>query len=84
MVLTGSTDKTARLWDVKTGQPLMVLEGHTKPVIKVVFSPDGATLFTGSEDGTVRRWSNSGKPLEQRKKSAEELYTKKLYPVLGR
>jgi len=32
------------------------LTGHTKSLIEIVFSPDGETIATGSEDGTVRLW----------------------------
>jgi WD40 repeat protein/tRNA A-37 threonylcarbamoyl transferase component Bud32 len=46
-VATGSKDRTARLWDVQTGQPLASLE-HDLPVWDVCFSPDGQFLLTGS------------------------------------
>ena len=32
-VLTGSSDKTARLWDAATGKTVATLEGHTGPVM---------------------------------------------------
>jgi WD40 repeat protein len=38
------------------GSLLRTLEGHTDGVTSVVFSPDGVTLSSGSEDGTVRLW----------------------------
>lgn len=55
-VLTGSADKTARLWDTKTGKELRKFEGHTSDVRSVAFSPDGKYVLTGSEDKTARLW----------------------------
>jgi WD40 repeat protein len=40
------------------GRPLSarVLRGHRAPVAPLLFSPDGAWLYSGSDDGEVRRW----------------------------
>ncbi|WP_269323477.1 WD40 repeat domain-containing protein [Mycobacterium paragordonae] len=34
------------------------MRGHTADVTGVAFSPDGSSLVSGSEDGTVRLWLN--------------------------
>jgi predicted Ser/Thr protein kinase len=63
-VLTGSWDKTARLWAAGTGQPLGPPLQHQGLVFAVAFSPDGKTVLTGSEDKTTRLWSaDTGQPL---------------------
>ncbi|MBV6426130.1 MAG: Protein TolB [Haliscomenobacter sp.] len=53
---TGSSDKTAKIWDVETGQVLRTMEGHLDNVSSVAFSPDGKRLATGSDDKTAKIW----------------------------
>ncbi|TVY85514.1 Vegetative incompatibility protein HET-E-1 [Lachnellula suecica] len=43
-VVSGSDDKTIRLWDAATGKAQQIFEGHTNPVWSVAFSPDGKLL----------------------------------------
>src|SRR5258706_134110 len=65
-ILTGSVDKTARLWDAATGKEVRQFTGHTGGVVSVAFSPDGSTILTGSLDSTARIWEvSSGKELQQ-------------------
>ena len=46
-----------QLWNVDTGSNLGTLSsGHTEPIETLVFSHDGKTLASGSEDGTVFLW----------------------------
>ena len=64
-ILTGSEDKTARLWDAETGKTLKVLSGHKGWVTSVALSPDGRRILTGSQDKTARLWdAETGKALK--------------------
>ncbi len=54
--LTGSSDNTARLWDLETGKELRRLVGHTSVVTSVAVLPDGRRALTGSWDHTARLW----------------------------
>ena len=51
-----ATDFTVRLWDVATGEPVAVLNGHAAQSIMIEFQPAGSLLATASYDGTVRLW----------------------------
>ena len=50
-------DPIIQLWDVETGTELKTLTGHTESIETLVFSHDGKTLASGSEDGTVLLWN---------------------------
>jgi eukaryotic-like serine/threonine-protein kinase len=55
-IVTASRDKTARIWDARTGVELMVLSGHGNNVTSAAFSPDGTRIVTASDDKTARIW----------------------------
>jgi tetratricopeptide (TPR) repeat protein len=61
-VLTGSSDRTARLWDAATGRPIGPTLTHQDQVLAVAFSPDGKTVLTGSDGHTARLWDVSELP----------------------
>ena len=56
-IVSGSSDKTIRMWDAQTGKLVSdPFEGHTDQVTSVAFSPDGKYIVSGSSDKTIRMW----------------------------
>jgi WD40 repeat protein len=84
-LLTGSADKTARLWRLtpgsKTAPVLAVLEGHQGSITSVAITPDGKHIVTGSADRTVRVWDaepfprDIGKLIDNAKHMAQRCLT---------
>src|SRR5206468_203297 len=65
-VVTASSDKTARVWDAKTGVQQARLKGHTGAVTAVAVTPGGTRVVTASDDNTARIWdAKSGLQLHQ-------------------
>jgi WD40 repeat protein len=54
--LSGSSDGTAKLWEVATGLCIRTLRGHRDAVNSVSLSQDGRIALTGSSDRTLRLW----------------------------
>uniref|UniRef100_A0A2K5LH49 WD repeat domain 86 n=1 Tax=Cercocebus atys TaxID=9531 RepID=A0A2K5LH49_CERAT len=56
LLVTGSTDGTAKVWQVASGCCHQTLRGHTGAVLCLVLDTPGHTAFTGSTDATIRAW----------------------------
>ena len=55
-IVSGSSDKTIKIWDIKTAECLNTLKGHSNYVSSVTISPDGKYIVSGSYDGTIKIW----------------------------
>jgi hypothetical protein len=78
-IISGSYDRTIRIWDAETGAPVGdPLEGHTDWVQSVASSPDGRHIISGSDDSTIRTWdaeahTAAGKPLGEHTHSVQSI-----------
>ena len=56
-LVTGSRDRTAKLWDLHTGMEMRTFAGHEHTINGVQFSPNGKFIATSSADKTFRVWN---------------------------
>jgi len=57
LLISGSCDKTIKLWDVQTGGVVKTFHGHTGYVDSVSISADCSMIASGSWDKTIRLWA---------------------------
>ena len=55
-VLTAARGSAIKVWDARTGAPLLDLKGRRTVVYGVAFSPDGTRIVTSSADATANVW----------------------------
>lgn len=55
-LLTSSQDNTARLWEVRSGNCVQILDGHNDEVFSSIFSYCGKKVITASKDNTSIIW----------------------------
>jgi WD40 repeat protein len=64
-LITGRSDGTIRLWDLRAHKPFakwsFVLRGHGQPVRQLAITPNGRWLATGSPDRMLRLWDLAAK-----------------------
>lgn len=60
IAVSGSSDRTVRVWDLADGRCTAVLKGHTNFVNTVAITADGRTAVSGAMDQTVRVWDLVG------------------------
>jgi WD40 repeat protein len=56
LAVSGSDDKTLKVWDLATGAEVRTLAGHDHVVCAVAVTPDGRLAVSGSYDKTLKVW----------------------------
>jgi WD40 repeat protein len=81
-LVTADLDRTARIWNPHTGEPLALLSprrryhresGSFVPFPRAQFSADGNRLLMLGSDGAIRLWDGSGRLLAERRGSGGNL-----------
>ena len=63
LLVTGANDCALRLWDAASGELLATKRNHTARVNALVWSTDGAQLYSGDADGVIKQWELAGSEL---------------------
>ena len=75
-LISGSQDKTIKLWNLETSQEIKTLSGHSDHICSVAYSPNGQILASASKDKTVKLWSvASGEEISSVKCSDSVIYS---------
>jgi WD40 repeat protein len=74
---TASRDKTAKLFDAKSGELLVTYSGHGQPVRGVAFHPEGKEVYSSGGDNKIHRWQ-----IAEGKKTAEVRFGGEVYKLV--
>ena len=65
VIVTGSSDHTAKIWDLQAIESPITLTGHDDWILCTAMSPGERVLSTGGADGTVRLWNTASGELQR-------------------
>ncbi len=56
-LVSGSSDKTVKIWNVELQKEVITLKGHILKVNSVSFSPEGNYFASASDDRSIKLWN---------------------------
>ena len=56
LLVSGSSDRTVRTWNMANGQQVGSVQAHSSAVTSLAFAPNGRYMITGSDDRTAKIW----------------------------
>ena len=71
LVVSSSSDGTARVWRTADGSEVQQFSGHNAPVLSAVFAPDGKQIASGGADRRILLWSVD--PSENRSQRVDDV-----------
>ena len=88
LLVTTSSDKSARVWNVHDGSLVQSLEGHTAEVVSASFSESGEYVATSSRDGKAMVWKlgfegTGRRPASQESGEPRDLHSRHSLPGDG-
>jgi WD40 repeat protein len=78
VLVAGTGDGTARLWNVSKRKQIAVITAGSEAVKTVIFAPNGSSFATADEDGTIKLWDartyqQLGGPIETHDRVLEDV-----------
>ena len=58
-LVSSSRDKTSKVFDAKTGDPVITFSGHGEPVYSAAFLADGKSVVSGGGDKKLHIWNTA-------------------------
>jgi len=72
--LSGSSDKSLKLWNISSGHEIWIFYAHSDWNNAVAFSPDGKLGLSGNRDKTIKLWEvSSGREIRRLKGHAKSV-----------